>query len=75
MKVAFDFEQYARRVSGGPCFVCAFVAGDSDYRHHLVYENDNRPGRASAAAPAALAVEIAVRLSEHSARKPECKRF
>ncbi|MFG3601224.1 HIT family protein [Micromonospora chersina] len=43
-KVAFDFEQYARRVHGGPCFVCAFVAGDPAYRHHLVYENDDTIG-------------------------------
>jgi histidine triad (HIT) family protein/ATP adenylyltransferase len=39
-KVAFDVERYARRVRKGPCFVCAFIAGDPDYRHHLVYEND-----------------------------------
>ncbi|MEO3775831.1 HIT family protein [Micromonospora sp. B11E3] len=40
-KAAFDFEQYMRRVSGGPCFVCAFIAGDPGYRHHLVYENED----------------------------------
>ncbi|MET8832980.1 HIT family protein [Micromonospora sp. NPDC004540] len=40
-KATFDFEQYARRVSGGPCFVCAFIAGEPDYRHHLVYANDD----------------------------------
>jgi diadenosine tetraphosphate (Ap4A) HIT family hydrolase len=38
---AFDFERYARRVNDGPCFVCAFVTGDPDYRHHLVYEDDD----------------------------------
>jgi len=27
---AFDFEQYARRVTDGPCFVCAFRAGHPD---------------------------------------------
>ncbi|MGW5669258.1 HIT family protein [Micromonospora sp. NPDC003776] len=40
-KAPFDFAQYARRVHEGPCFVCAFVAGDPDYRHHLVYEDDH----------------------------------
>lgn len=40
-KTTFDFEQYARRVSEGPCFVCAFVAGHPDYRHHLVFENED----------------------------------
>ncbi|MFC0029648.1 HIT family protein [Micromonospora chaiyaphumensis] len=39
-RVAFDFDQYSRRVSEGPCFVCAFLAGNPEYRHHLVYEDD-----------------------------------
>lgn len=41
MKTAFDFEQYARRVSEGPCFVCAFLSGHPDYRHHLLYEDED----------------------------------
>lgn len=40
-RVAFDFEQYGRRVRDGPCFVCAFVAGHADYRHHTLYEDDD----------------------------------
>lgn len=40
-KVSFDFAQYARRVGEGPCFVCAFLAGDPDYQHHLVHEDDD----------------------------------
>jgi histidine triad (HIT) family protein/ATP adenylyltransferase len=39
-KATFDFARYARRVSEGPCFVCAFLAGDPDYRHHVVHEDD-----------------------------------
>ncbi|MBU2670571.1 HIT family protein [Actinoplanes bogorensis] len=39
-RLAFDFEQYARRVADGPCFVCATVAGHPDYRHHVVFEDD-----------------------------------
>ncbi|MET7808910.1 HIT family protein [Micromonospora chersina] len=40
-RAEFDFDQYSRRVTGGPCFVCAFLAGDPDYRHQLVYEDDD----------------------------------
>ncbi|MGW9196706.1 HIT family protein [Micromonospora chersina] len=40
-RAEFDFDQYSRRVTEGPCFVCAFLAGDPDYRHHLVYEDDD----------------------------------
>lgn len=39
-RLTFDFEAYARRVHEGPCFVCAFVAGHPDYRHHLLHEDD-----------------------------------
>jgi histidine triad (HIT) family protein/ATP adenylyltransferase len=38
---AFDIEQYVRRVREGPCFICAFVAGDPEYRHHVVLEDDD----------------------------------
>lgn len=38
-KIAFDHERYARRVREGPCFVCAFVEGHPDYRHHVIYED------------------------------------
>jgi histidine triad (HIT) family protein/ATP adenylyltransferase len=38
-RVAFDFELYSRRVREGPCFVCAFLAGHEDYRHHRLYED------------------------------------
>ena len=38
-RVAFDFERYGRRVRDGPCFVCAFLAGDKDYQHHILYED------------------------------------
>jgi len=43
-RVSFDFERYGRRVRTGPCFVCAFVAGHPDYRHHAVYEDDEFVG-------------------------------
>jgi diadenosine tetraphosphate (Ap4A) HIT family hydrolase len=37
----FDVDQYSRRVNEGPCFVCAFLAGNPGYRHHLVHEDDD----------------------------------
>jgi HIT domain-containing protein len=39
-KKPFDVEVYAKRVRDGRCFVCAIVAGQSDYRHHIVCEDD-----------------------------------
>jgi diadenosine tetraphosphate (Ap4A) HIT family hydrolase len=40
-RIAFDLADYGRRVREGPCFVCAFLAGHPDYRHHTLYEDDN----------------------------------
>ena len=40
MRVPFDSAAYELRVSTGPCFVCATLAGDPEYRHHLVYSDD-----------------------------------
>jgi histidine triad (HIT) family protein/ATP adenylyltransferase len=40
MREAFDLAAYVRRATGGPCFVCALLAGHPDYRHHVVYEDD-----------------------------------
>lgn len=37
---AMDLEGYMERARSGPCFVCAFVAGDPAYAHHTVYEDD-----------------------------------
>jgi len=37
---SFDLEAYVERSTRGPCFICRLVAGDPDYRHHIVYEDD-----------------------------------
>jgi diadenosine tetraphosphate (Ap4A) HIT family hydrolase len=37
---AFDLEAYVERATRGPCFVCRLVAGDPDYRHHVVHEDE-----------------------------------
>jgi histidine triad (HIT) family protein/ATP adenylyltransferase len=40
-RTGFDVGGYERRVLHGPCFICAFVAGDPEYRHHVVFEDDD----------------------------------
>jgi diadenosine tetraphosphate (Ap4A) HIT family hydrolase len=30
-----------RRVREGPCFICALVAEGPEYRHHVVFEDDD----------------------------------
>ncbi len=38
-RVSFDSAAYARRSRQGRCFVCAIVAGDHAYHHHIVYQD------------------------------------
>jgi histidine triad (HIT) family protein/ATP adenylyltransferase len=38
----FDIDGYVARSRRGPCFVCAFLAGDPDYRHDLLYDDGER---------------------------------
>jgi diadenosine tetraphosphate (Ap4A) HIT family hydrolase len=38
--MSFDLDAYVRRSVDGPCFVCAFLDGHPDYRHHLVFADD-----------------------------------
>jgi diadenosine tetraphosphate (Ap4A) HIT family hydrolase len=40
-RVPMDLERYARRVRAGPCFICAMLAGDARYRHHLLYRDEH----------------------------------
>jgi histidine triad (HIT) family protein len=35
-----DHDTYRTRVKSGPCFVCAFLAGDPAYAHETVLEDD-----------------------------------
>jgi ATP adenylyltransferase len=35
-----DVENYIQKTRTGPCFICRMLAGDSEYRHHFVYEDD-----------------------------------
>ncbi|MEV8479372.1 HIT family protein [Streptomyces sp. NPDC051173] len=34
-----DLDAYVARARTGPCFVCAFLAGDPDYAHESVFED------------------------------------
>ncbi|MER5255663.1 HIT family protein [Streptomyces sp. NPDC002855] len=36
-----DLEAYMERARNGPCFVCAFLAGDPGYAHHVVHEDEH----------------------------------
>ena len=38
---AVDIKAYIRRSQSGLCFVCELEAGNPDYRHHIVYEDDD----------------------------------
>ncbi|MFD3558248.1 HIT family protein [Streptomyces sp. NPDC058686] len=35
-----DLDAYVARARTGPCYICAYLAGDPDYRHESVYEDD-----------------------------------
>ncbi|SCK09992.1 HIT family protein [Streptomyces sp. WMMB 322] len=35
-----DLDAYEFRTRSGPCFVCAFVAGDPEFAHEAVYEDE-----------------------------------
>ncbi len=37
---SFDIEAYVQRSQHGPCFICEIVAGNPEYHHHVIYEND-----------------------------------
>ncbi|MFF4409521.1 HIT family protein [Streptomyces sp. NPDC001404] len=37
---AMDLDAYVARARTGPCFVCAFLAGEPDYAHETVFEDD-----------------------------------
>jgi hypothetical protein len=39
-KKPFDLGAYVARATRGPCFICRPVAGDPEFRHHIVYEDE-----------------------------------
>jgi hypothetical protein len=39
-RVPFDFAEYERRRQTRVCYVCAIVAGESDFEHEILYSDD-----------------------------------
>lgn len=39
-RILFDVEAYLRSVRERPCFICGLVAGDPQFAHHIVFEDD-----------------------------------
>lgn len=35
-----ELNAYVERAQRGPCFICELIAGNPDYPHHVVYEDD-----------------------------------
>lgn len=35
-----EFEAYLHRSQHGPCFICEMITGNSEFRNHIVYEDD-----------------------------------
>lgn len=40
-KNAMNIGAYEQRARSGPCFICAFLAGDPDYDHEVVLEDED----------------------------------
>jgi diadenosine tetraphosphate (Ap4A) HIT family hydrolase len=37
----FDMEAYVERISNGPCFICEMLAGNPEYVHHIIYQDEH----------------------------------
>ncbi len=37
----FDLEAYTRDIASRPCFICALIAGEPAYHHHIIYQDDD----------------------------------
>jgi ATP adenylyltransferase len=35
-----DIDSYIERITSGLCFICEMLAGNPDYRHHIIYEDE-----------------------------------
>ena len=35
-----DIDSYIEQITSGPCFICEMLAGNPDYRHHIIYEDE-----------------------------------
>ena len=39
-KEPVDMDAYVERMTNGPCFICEMMAGNPNYRHHIIYEDE-----------------------------------
>lgn len=37
---SFDMAAYIEQITKGPCFICEILAGNPDYPHHVIYEDE-----------------------------------
>jgi diadenosine tetraphosphate (Ap4A) HIT family hydrolase len=35
-----DMDSYVKQITSGLCFVCEMLAGNPNYRHHIIYEDE-----------------------------------
>ncbi|MCP4536878.1 MAG: HIT family protein [Chloroflexi bacterium] len=35
-----DINSYIERVTSGPCFICEILAGNPNYKHHIIYQDE-----------------------------------
>ena len=40
-RLSVDLKSYVQRTRKGPCFICELVAGNPDFKHHVVYEDNS----------------------------------
>jgi ATP adenylyltransferase len=40
-KEAIDIVAYVKRVTAGRCFICEMLAGNADYCHHIIYQDES----------------------------------
>jgi diadenosine tetraphosphate (Ap4A) HIT family hydrolase len=40
-RVPMDVDRYTQRVRAGRCFICAMLAGEPRYRHHVLYQDEH----------------------------------
>ena len=37
----FDVQAYFDRIKKEPCFICEMLAGNLEYPHHIIYQDDS----------------------------------
>lgn len=37
----FDEQAYIEQITAGPCFICEMLAGNPDYAHHIIFQDEH----------------------------------